>query len=203
MVWLPLWIPTYLMPKRPNLRSPVAATRARLNMSIEQFSDLVGHGAPMLKHIESGRKKISIEVAEKISNKTGIPVDLLLKRTLTASERQEIMECDFRVLRKNENAARCISSAMIHCHDLVTLFLMAYRKSPQSTDAVRTGLVVKTAQMMVDLGIDSDSYHKLKSELWDEREIEYAIMAEKIRNSEVLKGLFADSPGALDIRTVK
>lgn len=84
---LPLWLPSILMPKPPNLSSPVAAIRHKLGMKLPDFAEFIGHGTAMLKQIEAGRKPMSDELRDKIHAVTAVPYKLLTKDRWTSADR--------------------------------------------------------------------------------------------------------------------
>jgi transcriptional regulator with XRE-family HTH domain len=94
------------MAKLPNISNPVAALRAERGMTIHEFANFVGHGAPMLKHVEAGRKPMSDELMDKIFEVTGVPYRLLQKKRWTKKDRDEV-HAGYRPLSVQPTGAGC------------------------------------------------------------------------------------------------
>ena len=75
------------MAKPINLSNPVAATRAHLRLSQEDFAAHVGLGVSAIKQIESGQRKISPRTAEIIALRVAVPTNALLMDRWTEEDR--------------------------------------------------------------------------------------------------------------------
>jgi len=55
-------------------RTTVAALRAMLGLSVEEFAGLIGKSVPTIRSLESGRLKLSEETARRIGKETGVSI---------------------------------------------------------------------------------------------------------------------------------
>ena len=68
----------YRMGRKPNNNHPVAAVRGYLKLSQKQFAELIDRSASTVQSIELGRLPLSLNLAARISDRTGVLMSWLM-----------------------------------------------------------------------------------------------------------------------------
>jgi len=141
------------MPRPPNLENPVAVIRSRLGLKNQSFAEFLDYSAPMLKHVESGRKPISDELAEKISSKTSVPLALLYKRRLSQAELRSIAA--MRLAPKEPEGSRTtVAKAVGILPELIATTLLLHKATSLNSDVVTSVLTRELAKVVVNFKLD-------------------------------------------------
>ena len=93
--------------------------RINKNLSQEEFAEEIGITASYLGQIERGQRKISLPTLEKISERTGVPIEIFICNMNTENELQRFWESATKDLELDEkeelaNAFKVLLTTLKH-----------------------------------------------------------------------------------------